>query len=189
MKRYAKPSLLTLSLLLSACAVGPDYERPSVTTPTTYKEAEGWKISEPKAVDSDPNWWSIFNDPVLDQLEKDVAVSNQNIAQAEAAWRGAVAAADQANANLFPTVGANAGFSRGQTSASGFGSTGKVSTIGNTYSAGGSLSWTIDVWGKLRERPAGRRPSDRAGRFGQRLFRPARRRRIEAPARRHRRRL
>jgi NodT family efflux transporter outer membrane factor (OMF) lipoprotein len=150
MNRFAKSSLLSLSLLLSACAVGPDYERPGAPVPQGYKEAEGWKVSQPQAVDADPNWWSIFNDPVLDQLEKEVAVSNQNIAQAEAAWRAAVAIADQANANLFPVIGANAGFSRAKESASGFGAGGRVSAISNTYSAGGSLSWQIDVWGKLR---------------------------------------
>ena len=150
MNRFAKPSLLTLSLLLSACAVGPDYERPSAPTPAAYKEAEGWKVSEPKSVDSDPNWWAIFNDPVLDQLEKDVTVSNQTVAQAEAAWRAAVAAADQANAALFPTVGATAGMTRSKETAGTYGSASKVSAIGNTFSAGGTLSWEIDVWGKLR---------------------------------------
>jgi NodT family efflux transporter outer membrane factor (OMF) lipoprotein len=152
MNRFAKTSLLTLSLLLSACAVGPDYQRPGAPVPQGYKEAAGWKVSEPQAVDADPNWWSTFNDPVLDQLEKEVTVSNQNIAQAEAAWRAAVATADQANANLFPVIGANAGFSRAKESASGFGGAGgnRVSAIGNTYSAGGSLSWQLDVWGKLR---------------------------------------
>jgi NodT family efflux transporter outer membrane factor (OMF) lipoprotein len=152
MNRFVKPSLLTLSLLLSACAVGPDYQRPTVTTPATYKEADGWKVSEPKAVDADATWWAIFNDPVLDDLEKQVEVSNQTIAQSEAAWRGALAAADQAQAALFPTVSANGSFTREKVNASSFGGTsaGRASAIGNTYTAGGSLSWEIDVWGKLR---------------------------------------
>jgi len=145
MNRFAKPSLLTLTLLLSACAVGPDYERPTVTTPTIYKEADGWKVSEPKAVDADPEWWSIFNDPLLDQFEKEVASSNQSVAQAEAAWRGAVAAADQAQSALFPTVSANAGFARQKESVGSLGG-----SVSNTYTAGGSLSWEVDVWGKLR---------------------------------------
>jgi NodT family efflux transporter outer membrane factor (OMF) lipoprotein len=148
--RLPSASLLTLALLLSACAVGPDYQRPSAPVPTAYKEADGWKVADPKPVNADPNWWSIFNDPVLDQLEKEVTLSNQTVAQAEAAWRAAIAAADQANASLFPVVAANAGMTRAQQSASGFGSAGRVSEIGNTYTAGGSLSWTIDVWGKLR---------------------------------------
>ena len=148
--RLPSVSLLTLTLLLSACAVGPDYQRPNAPTPASYKEVGDWKVSEPKAVDADPNWWSIFNDPVLDALEKEVTLSNLTVAQAEAAWRSAVATADQANANLFPTVGASAGVTRAKESASGFGSSSRVSAIGNTYTAGGSLSWEIDVWGKLR---------------------------------------
>jgi len=140
--RLPSASLLTLSLLLSACAVGPDYERPSAPTPTAYKEAGDWKVADPKPVNADPDWWSIFNDPVLDALEKEVTLSNQTVAQAEAAWRAAVATADSANANLFPVIGANAGLTRSKS--------GLSNTVGNTYSAGGSLSWEIDVWGKLR---------------------------------------
>ena len=146
--RIPSASLLTLSLLLSACAVGPDYQRPSAPVPTAYKEVGDWKVSEPKAVDADPIWWSIFNDPVLDALEKDVTLSNQTVAQAEAAWRAAVATADQANASLFPTVGASAGVTRSGASTTTQGI--RTSTIGNSYSAGGTLSWEIDVWGKLR---------------------------------------
>jgi NodT family efflux transporter outer membrane factor (OMF) lipoprotein len=140
--RLPSASLLTLSLLLSACAVGPDYERPSAPVPVAYKEADGWKVADPKPVDADPNWWSIFNDPVLDQLEKEVTLSNQTVAQAEAAWRAAVATADSANANLFPVIGANADMTRSKGSLN--------NAIGNTFSAGASLSWEIDVWGKLR---------------------------------------
>ncbi len=150
MNRFAKPSLLTLSLLLTACTVGPDYERPSAPTPAAYKEAEGWKVAEPKSVDADPDWWTIFNDPVLNQLEKEVTVSNQTVAQAEAAWRAAVATTDQANANLFPVIGANAGFSRAKESAGSVTGGNRISALSNTWTAGGSLSWEIDVWGKLR---------------------------------------
>jgi NodT family efflux transporter outer membrane factor (OMF) lipoprotein len=146
--RRPSASLLTLSLLLSACAVGPDYQRPSAPVPTAYKEADGWKVADPKPVDADPIWWSIFNDPVLDDLEKQVTVSNQTVAQSEAAWRAAAAAVDQANASLFPVVSANAGVTRSKASASTLGT--RVSSLDTSMSAGGSVSWDIDVWGKLR---------------------------------------
>ena len=60
---------LTLSaLLLSGCALGPDYQRPTVKMPVAFKESAGWKVGEPQQVNADPNWWSHFNDPVLGML-------------------------------------------------------------------------------------------------------------------------
>ena len=138
---------LTLSaLLLSGCALGPDYQRPSVKMPVAFKESAGWKVGEPQQVNADPNWWSHFNDPVLDQLERDVTVSSQTIAQSEAAYRGAVAAADAANATLFPVVGVNGSFDRAKSSSARTG----TSVIANSIQVGASASWNIDLWGRLR---------------------------------------
>jgi NodT family efflux transporter outer membrane factor (OMF) lipoprotein len=149
--KIRQTSLLTLTLLLSACAVGPDYERPSAPVPATYKEAGDWKIGQPQPVNDDPNWWSVFNDPVLDELERQVTVSSQSIAQAEAAYRGAVAAADSANAALFPVVGVNGSFTREKGSSSISALTGgRTSGLGNVVTVGASASWALDVWGKLR---------------------------------------
>ena len=150
MKIRTTSSLLALSLLLSACAVGPDYERPTAPTPTSFKETEGWKVSQPQAVDADPNWWSIFNDPVLDGLEKDVTVNSQNILAAEAAYRAAMATVDQADAALFPVIGVNGGFTRAKGSTVDPLSGNRVSSVGNEITAGATASWSLDVWGKLR---------------------------------------
>src|SRR5579872_1547302 len=105
----ARPARLLISLLLcgaslSACMVGPNYQRPSVSTPPAFKEAEGWVPAQP-ADDVDKGaWWGVFDDPVLDGLERKVEISNQTLAAAEAAYRQArgIVAADRAQ--LFPTV-------------------------------------------------------------------------------------
>jgi outer membrane protein TolC len=78
-------------ILLAACAVGPDYHRPSAPVPVRFKEAEGWKPGEPREAASGTEWWSVYEDPALDALEKQVDVSNQTLKASEAAWRGAVA--------------------------------------------------------------------------------------------------
>jgi len=150
MKTRTTSSLLALSLLLSACAVGPDYNRPGAPTPASFKETEGWKVSQPQAVDADPDWWSVFNDPVLDGLEKAVTVSSQNIAAAEAAYRAAIATADQANAALFPVIGVSGGVTRSKAGAVDPATGNSVSRIRTDITAGASLSWQLDVWGKLR---------------------------------------
>ena len=83
--------------------IGPDYERPAMWTPTTYKELEGWKIATPRDDLKRGAWWSIYNDATLDALEQHVEISNQTLAAAEAAYRQAAALVQEARSALFPT--------------------------------------------------------------------------------------
>ncbi|HEY5020316.1 MAG TPA: hypothetical protein VII17_04800, partial [Steroidobacteraceae bacterium] len=64
-------------MLLAACKVGPNYRRPEAPAASAYKEDQGWTPAAPAQVPNDEAWWSIYNDPVLDGLERQVAVSNQ----------------------------------------------------------------------------------------------------------------
>jgi NodT family efflux transporter outer membrane factor (OMF) lipoprotein len=147
MKKTLLP--LAAALSLSACAVGPDYQRPDAPMPAAFKESKDWKQAEPQEVNADPAWWSRFHDPELDRLEREVSVSSQSILQSEAAYRAAVAAADAANAQLFPTVGVSGGASRTKQSAT-LAPGRTASSVVTEISAGASASWTVDVWGKLR---------------------------------------
>src|SRR5262245_34077970 len=84
----AKPFRLaafTAFIFLSACTVGPNYSRPPVETPGQYKEADVSTMSKSVADVVNANWWEIFGDAVLNGLEQQVDISNQNVAQAEAA--------------------------------------------------------------------------------------------------------
>ena len=102
-----------LAVLSVACAVGPNYVRPSAPAPPQYKEllpsqataANQWKQAQPSDAAQRGNWWELFGDPELNALEEQVAISNQSIAQAEAQFRGARALARVARAGLFPSLG------------------------------------------------------------------------------------
>jgi NodT family efflux transporter outer membrane factor (OMF) lipoprotein len=143
--------------LLAGCTVGPNYVRPTVTTPPHFKEAEGWIRAEPADATPRGDWWTVFNDPVLNDLEKKVVISNQNVAAAEAAYREAHAVVAEDRASFFPTVSANASATR---SGGGSGSTGipvgtgtgptTFSTNRTSYQAVGEASWEPDLWGKIR---------------------------------------
>lgn len=90
-------------LLLSACTVGPDYHRPCVVTPAKFKEAgKGWKIAKPNAHCQRKNWWKVFHEAKLDQLENRLNACNQNIAVAAARYCQALAVVDQQRAAFFP---------------------------------------------------------------------------------------
>ena len=139
---------LAAAALLAACSVGPDYRRPPAPVPASYKE-EGWKVGEPQdAADRGP-WWSVYNDPVLDGLERQVDISNQNLRASEAAFRQARAIVAQARAGYYPTVVLSASarrFGSGTGGARSSGSSGNATLYDLTASA----SWTIDVWGRIR---------------------------------------
>ena len=135
-------SAVLLAATLAGCAVGPTYERPSAPTPTAYKQAQDWVVAAPAdAIDRGP-WWNLFGDPVLDELEKRVEVSNQNVAAATAAYARAQALVREQRASLFPVVSLDGGASR-----SGGGGTSGASS---RYQVGIGGSWEPDVWGRLR---------------------------------------
>jgi NodT family efflux transporter outer membrane factor (OMF) lipoprotein len=147
---------LFTSVALAACAVGPNYHRPSAANPHRFKEAEGWKPAEPREAASGTDWWSIYGDATLDELEKQIDISNQTLKASEAAWRQATALASQARAGLFPTIGVSAtgtrsGGSGGRANAAQLGGTvAPLTHPVNEFELVGTASWDIDIWGKIR---------------------------------------
>jgi NodT family efflux transporter outer membrane factor (OMF) lipoprotein len=128
-----------------------------MATPPRFKEAEGWIPAQPADTAPRGDWWTVFNDPVLNDLEHRVVVSNQNLAAAEAAYRQAHAIVAEDRAQLFPTVTANGSLTR---SGSGGGSGG--SSTRTTYQVSGGASWAPDLWGKIRRTIEGARASAQA---------------------------
>lgn len=151
-----------LSLLAAGCAVGPNYHQPSAPETPAFKEAAGWRPSAPADGIDKGAWWSMFQDPQLDALERKVATSNQTVKQYEAAYREAHALVQEERAAFFPTVTGALTAQRAHT--------GSVRTIGSTSggvttsgSGGGSgeaatstsvalleASWVPDLWGGVR---------------------------------------
>ena len=135
-----------VSVLLSACAAGPDYLRPTVDTPAAFKELGDWKPAEPREPAAD-HWWTAFGDPVLDDLQARLEISNQNLRAAEAAYRQALALADAARAAWFPAINASAGATRSASSAAT--ATSGNAPARNSFSVGATVSWELDVWGRI----------------------------------------
>jgi len=158
MKRLSLPPLA--ALLLAGCSMAPTYVRPTtVTIPPSFKEAPGWVVATPSDAAARGDWWSLFSDPVLDGLERKVAVTNQNVAASRAAYEAARALVAVQRAQLFPTLTATAGgthsgsFSGGPASDPGTGGTtgsgGGATTTGSRFSLGIGASWEPDLWGRL----------------------------------------
>jgi NodT family efflux transporter outer membrane factor (OMF) lipoprotein len=145
--------------LLAACAVGPDYQRPSAAAPQAYKEAPAagatWFPAAPAdALDRGP-WWLLFGDEDLNALVARVEVSNQNVAAAVAAYAQAQALVREDRAALFPGIGLS-----GSAGRSGGGS--GTQAAGNRFQLGADASWAPDVWGRLGRTVEGARASAQA---------------------------
>jgi NodT family efflux transporter outer membrane factor (OMF) lipoprotein len=136
-----------LALLLSACMVGPDYHRPPVAVPVQYKELKGWTQAVPAATAPKGDWWTAFNDPLLDRLEPMVVVSNQTVRLDYANYQEALAEVRVANSSLFPTIGVTGSTTR-QRYSSAQTTTGRG--IVNSGALEGSASWAPDIWGEVR---------------------------------------
>jgi NodT family efflux transporter outer membrane factor (OMF) lipoprotein len=153
-RRPRAGAFVTAALLLSACTVGPDYQRPSAPVPARYKEARpqpGWKLGQPNDAINRGAWWSIYDDPVLDRLETKIDISNQNLKAAAAAFREAEEIVAEARAGLFPTGTANLSATRSRAGGGGSGGVGSGrGPILDAFSGDVAASWTPDFWGAIR---------------------------------------
>ncbi|HET7176623.1 MAG TPA: efflux transporter outer membrane subunit [Gammaproteobacteria bacterium] len=143
-------STALLCLGTAACAVGPDYHRPSAPVPSAYKELQGWKTSQPKDTVERGPWWSVFQDPTLDALERQVDISNQNLEAAAAAYLQASAVAREAGAALFPSVGLGLSGTRQGGAGNATAGTGGSTAPRNSYELQGNVGWDLDIWGRIR---------------------------------------
>ncbi|MGD9896472.1 MAG: efflux transporter outer membrane subunit [Candidatus Methylacidiphilaceae bacterium] len=196
--------LLTALGLSGGCMIGPDYKRPAVETPTSFKWGESsgsekaatgqngqaagsaarassegvpqnirWRKALPQDVIAKGDWWKLFDDPVLDQLENQLSIGNQEIKVAFAQATASRAQVGQSLANFFPNVGAapfysNLSFSQNQpfffkqhqvqspvTAANGQQIGTSQSTVGlplswQEYAIPGYAVYEADIWGQLR---------------------------------------
>ncbi len=90
--------------MLGGCNVGPKYQRPAVPVAPSYKELGNWQQAEPKDTIVRGQWWEVFQDPQLNDLEGRVDRGNQTIAAAAANYEAARALVREARSQYFPTL-------------------------------------------------------------------------------------
>lgn len=137
------------ALLLAGCSMAPDYAPPVIAVPAAYKEApEGWTVATP--LDQAPRgaWWTVFRDPVLDDLVERIDRASPTLAAAVARYDEARAAAGDTASGLYPAVSAGAGLTRERMSARRPGA--DTSSRFTDATVGASLAYEIDLWGRVR---------------------------------------
>src|SRR5258707_13251098 len=120
-------SLIASLLVVAGCSLAPTYERPAVDTPVAFKESSTtstaasatvpadsgtWKTAQPSEAISRGEWWTVFGDASLNDLEQQALAANQNLKASTARLKESRAIQQTAGAGLFPTVGAGFGPTR-----------------------------------------------------------------------------
>ena len=158
-----RPLLALLPLCLCACVAGPNYVRPRLDLPAQYREDAGWKTATPRDTEARGNWWEVYGDPTLNQLMAQVRISNQNVAEVEAAYRQAQALTQEARASYFPTITATANASRNSTTTTqSGGNASSQTTAGSSHALSLNASWEPDIWGKVSRQVEADKASEQA---------------------------
>lgn len=163
-RRRTPFAALACALFLAGCAVGPDFHRPDISLGAAYGQAAeavdpaanaGWVQVKPGEDILRADWWTLYGDAILDSLMTELQEENLDIRMAEARYRQAQASLQNARSGLFPTVGSNAsiersGSSGGTAEGREGGSGGFGGGASNSYSLSSSVSWELDLWGRVR---------------------------------------
>ena len=107
------------ALALAACTVGPDFHKPRVKAPATWRQTLPPEASRPVTASTDPAWWTVFHDPVLTRLEEEVANANLDLKAASLRLAQSTAERRIASAAQFPHAEANASYARERASTNG----------------------------------------------------------------------
>ncbi len=143
--------------------VGPNYHKPDMTAPATYKETGaptvappqnpangGWKPATPSDGMLRGKWWEVFNDPQLNKYEERAASVNQQLRQATETYLAARDQVAAVRANLYPTLSAGPSFTHSKDSYHQPLATPTTPTSYNSLVLGGQAGWEPDFWGKVR---------------------------------------
>lgn len=150
LNRTLPSALLASMLVLSGCAVGPDYVKPDMQVPAAFKEQQGWKTAQPQDELPRGKWWEIFGDAELNQLVEQVEVSNQNIHAVEAQFRQARALSQQARAEYFPTLTGGVSVIRSKPASNVSNAQNFNPSINTTHRMNLDASWEPDIWGRVQ---------------------------------------
>jgi multidrug efflux system outer membrane protein len=155
---------LALVVIASGCTVGPNYKRPNVDVPTTYRAAPANDSATDATALGEAKWWAVFQDEELQNLIRVALQQNFDLRVAVTRVLQAQAQLGITRADQFPTLSGGAALNTSRQPASvlfhGFEeTTGQISL---------SASWELDFWGKYRRATEAARANLLASEWGRR---------------------
>ncbi len=145
---------------LAGCAVGPDYKRPAAAVPADWQPEAPWHAAVPSDAELKGNWWELFEDAALNPLVEQALRSNQDLGVAAARLDQARSQVTVAKSYLYPYVGLQASAARAKISANRpltSYSTANDSTVQNNFGVGPSVTYELDLFGRVRRQVEGYR--------------------------------
>ena len=166
-----------LALLVVGCNVGPNYKRPAVSTPQSFRGALAPEISPPTQTESslgEQQWSAIFQDPVLQRLVTEALQNNLDLRVAAQRVLEAQAQVGITRSQQLPSVNAGGSYTALQLPSSLAGSK-SGGTLANSFINGGGFSasaaWNLDFWGMYRRQTEAARAELLASEWAQRATR------------------
>lgn len=160
-----------LILFAAGCSVGPEYHAPPAGEAPPARFKEGDPADKSADADNAP-WWSVFHDPLLNELETQAVAANEDVRIAVARIAESQAQARAAAADLYPTLQAEPRYVRQRTSNTepvqlgqlvgpnplGTGSSNSPTVLAtqglsrtyNVFSLPVDLNWEVDLFGSVR---------------------------------------
>src|SRR6516164_8994629 len=138
--------------MLSACTVGPKYQRPVAQAPENWSNEGPWRAAAPKDAVPKGAWWEIFHDEQLNAYEQQLLHANQSLTAAQAHLNQARSLARVASAGLFPTMTVDPAVSGVRYSANRPGSsTANTVLTQSVYAIPFALNYEVDLFGRVRK--------------------------------------
>lgn len=149
----APKTSIFLAVILTSCSLQPDYIAPASTLPDQWSPANKSQIGTATSV---PAWWAELHDPAIDQFVESSFTHNPTLDKALARIDEARGQIGFNRADYFPTVTASGNISEDNTRINGgnggasVGATRAIIGDSRTSTIGPSLSWELDLWGRVR---------------------------------------
>ena len=156
--------VLIAFILLAGCKLGPNYKRPKIDTPSVYRAADQQAGTQNAASLGDEKWWTVYQDPELQQLIRTALTENYDVRIAASRVMQAQALLGITRADQFPTVTAGAAGSNQRIPRTVAG----PETNTGAMAVNLSLFWELDFWGKFRRATEAARANLLATEWGQR---------------------
>lgn len=144
-----RTALLSFGGLLAACTVGPDYRRPVLDLPETFRSATPASM-EDQAAFGDLPWFEVFDDPVLQDLIRSALEANFDVRIAAERVLAARATVTIVGADALPQVSANASGAIDSPSTNTVDAVPGADDPATQANLSGDVAWQIDFWGKVR---------------------------------------
>jgi NodT family efflux transporter outer membrane factor (OMF) lipoprotein len=152
--RIKAPLWAGLAICLAGCNLAPDYKVPATPPVSAFKETGIWTTATPQDTLPRNAWWEIYGDAVLSGLESQIESGNPTLAEAVARYDAARGYLEQAQSPLLPTltIGGHADADK-QSANRPLRSASQPTYYGDNL-AGASISWDLDLWGRIRNEVA-----------------------------------